>query len=123
MPLHPGVGHAALEIFSRCAGKTNQRGSYTNKEGNGHDSAANLLLNCLYEGKYLYSASSTQQFSDIGLLIFTMSTTSDGTTENQCNQKKEEKLSGKNEEPYHTTITWLRTLLSFEILGRYTAHA
>ena len=27
-----------------------------------------------------------------------------------------EKLSEKNEEPYHTTITWIRTLLSFEIL-------
>ena len=27
-----------------------------------------------------------------------------------------EKLSKKNEEPYHTTITWIRTLLSFQIL-------
>ena len=27
-----------------------------------------------------------------------------------------EKLSEKNEEPYHITITWIRTLLSFEIL-------
>ena len=27
-----------------------------------------------------------------------------------------EKLSKKNEEPYHITITWIRTLLSFEIL-------
>ena len=27
-----------------------------------------------------------------------------------------EKLSGKNEEPYHITITWIKTLLSFEIL-------
>ena len=27
-----------------------------------------------------------------------------------------EKLSQKNEEPYHITITWIRTLLSFEIL-------
>ena len=27
-----------------------------------------------------------------------------------------EKLSEKNEEPYHVTITWIRTLLSFEIL-------
>ena len=27
-----------------------------------------------------------------------------------------EKLSENNEEPYHTTITWIRTLLSFEIL-------
>ena len=27
-----------------------------------------------------------------------------------------EKLSEKNEEPYHMTITWIRTLLSFEIL-------
>ena len=26
------------------------------------------------------------------------------------------KLSEKNEEPYHITITWIRTLLSFEIL-------
>ena len=25
-----------------------------------------------------------------------------------------EKLSEKNEEPYHNTITWIRTLLSFE---------
>ena len=25
-----------------------------------------------------------------------------------------EKLSEKNEEPYHITITWIRTLLSFE---------
>ena len=25
-------------------------------------------------------------------------------------------LSEKNEEPYHITITWIRTLLSFEIL-------
>ena len=28
-----------------------------------------------------------------------------------------EKLSEKNEEPYHITITWIRTLLSFEILN------
>ena len=27
-----------------------------------------------------------------------------------------EKLSEKNEEPYHITVTWIRTLLSFEIL-------
>ena len=27
-----------------------------------------------------------------------------------------EELSEKNEEPYHITITWIRTLLSFEIL-------
>ena len=27
-----------------------------------------------------------------------------------------EKLSEKNEEPYHITITWIRILLSFEIL-------
>ena len=27
-----------------------------------------------------------------------------------------ENLSEKNEEPYHITITWIRTLLSFEIL-------
>ena len=27
-----------------------------------------------------------------------------------------EKLSKKNEEPYHITITWIRTLHSFEIL-------
>ena len=27
-----------------------------------------------------------------------------------------EKLSEKNEEPYHITITWIKTLLSFEIL-------
>ena len=27
-----------------------------------------------------------------------------------------EKLSEKNDEPYHITITWIRTLLSFEIL-------
>ena len=27
-----------------------------------------------------------------------------------------EKLSQKNEEPYHITITWIRTLLSFAIL-------
>ena len=27
-----------------------------------------------------------------------------------------EKLLEKNEEPYHITITWIRTLLSFEIL-------
>ena len=27
-----------------------------------------------------------------------------------------EKLSEKNEDPYHVTITWIRTLLSFEIL-------
>ena len=27
-----------------------------------------------------------------------------------------EKLSEKNEEPYHITITWIRTLLSFETL-------
>lgn len=105
----------AGDLFALCW-KNKSKGSYTNKEGNGHDNAANLLLNCLYEGKYLYSTSSTQQFSDIDLLIFTMSTTSDGTTENQCNKKKEEKLSEKNEEPYHTTITWIRTLLFFEIL-------
>ena len=27
-----------------------------------------------------------------------------------------EKSSEKNEEPYHITITWIRTLLSFEVL-------
>ena len=27
-----------------------------------------------------------------------------------------EKLSEKNEEPYHIPITWIRTLLSFEVL-------
>ena len=27
-----------------------------------------------------------------------------------------EKLSEKNEEPFHITITWIRTLLSFEIV-------
>ena len=27
-----------------------------------------------------------------------------------------EKLSEKNEEPYHISVTWIRTLLSFEIL-------
>ena len=27
-----------------------------------------------------------------------------------------EKLSEKNEEPYHITISWIRTLLSFEML-------
>ena len=31
-----------------------------------------------------------------------------------------EKLSEKNDEPYHITITWIRTLLSFEILRSYT---
>ena len=30
-----------------------------------------------------------------------------------------EKLSEKNEEPYHITITWIRTLLSFEILRTF----
>ena len=31
-----------------------------------------------------------------------------------------EKLSEKNEKPYKITITWIKTLLSFEIYGRYT---
>ena len=31
-----------------------------------------------------------------------------------------EKLSEKNDEPYHITITWIRALLSFEILRSYT---
>ena len=31
-------------------------------------------------------------------------------------KRLDEKLSEKNEEPYHITITWIRTLLSFEIL-------
>ena len=37
----------------------------------------------------------------------------------ECNcflKRLAEKLSEKNEEPYHITITWIRTLLSFEIL-------
>ena len=36
-----------------------------------------------------------------------------------CNcflKRLSEKLSEKNEEPYHTTITWIRTLLSFAIV-------
>ena len=33
------------------------------------------------------------------------------------------KLSEKNEEPYHITITWIRTLLSFEILRSVNTHA
>ena len=36
-----------------------------------------------------------------------------------CNcflQRLAEKLSEKNEEPYYITITWIRTLLSFETL-------
>ena len=33
-----------------------------------------------------------------------------------------EKLSEKNEEPDHITITWIKTLLSFEIL-RLATHA
>ena len=31
-----------------------------------------------------------------------------------------EKFSEKNDEPYHITITWIRALLSFEILRSYT---
>ena len=34
-----------------------------------------------------------------------------------------EKLSEKNEEPYHITITWIRTLLSFEILRLVNTYA
>ena len=37
----------------------------------------------------------------------------------ECNcflKRLAEKLSEKNEEPYHITITWIKTLLSFEIL-------
>ncbi|CAH3033424.1 unnamed protein product [Porites lobata] len=33
-----------------------------------------------------------------------------------------EKLSEKNEEPYHITITWIRTLLSFEIIRGFRDH-
>ena len=33
-----------------------------------------------------------------------------------------EKLSEKNEEPYHITITWIRTLLSFEIWRSVSTH-
>ena len=42
-----------------------------------------------------------------------------GGMEADCNcflKRLTEKLSEKNEEPYHITITWIRTLLSFEIL-------
>ena len=41
-----------------------------------------------------------------------------GGMEADCNcflKRLAEKLSEKNEEPYHITITWIRTLLSFEI--------
>ena len=37
----------------------------------------------------------------------------------ECNcflKRQAKKLSEKNEEPYHITITWIRTLLSFEIV-------
>ena len=37
----------------------------------------------------------------------------------ECNcflKRQAEKLSEKNEQPYRITITWIRTLLSFEIL-------
>ena len=43
----------------------------------------------------------------------------DGRVGADCNcflKRLAEKLSEKNEEPYHITITWIRTLLSFEIL-------
>ena len=43
----------------------------------------------------------------------------DGGMGADCNcflKRLAEKLSEKNEEPYHITITWIRTLLSFEIL-------
>ena len=33
-----------------------------------------------------------------------------------------EKLSEKNEEPYHITVTWIRTLLSFEIIRLVHMH-
>ena len=35
---------------------------------------------------------------------------------NKNNNNNNEKISEKNEEPYHITITWIRTMLSFEIL-------
>ena len=37
----------------------------------------------------------------------------------ECNcfvKRLAEKLSEKNDESYHTTVTWIRTLLSFDIL-------
>ena len=43
----------------------------------------------------------------------------DGRMGADCNcflKRLVEKLSEKNEEPYHITITWIRTLLSFEVL-------
>ena len=43
----------------------------------------------------------------------------DGRMGADCNcflKRLVEKLSQKNEEPYHITITWIGTLLSFEIL-------
>ena len=43
----------------------------------------------------------------------------DGRMGADCNcflKRLVEKLSEKNEEPYHITITWIGTLLSFEIL-------
>ena len=33
------------------------------------------------------------------------------------------KLSEKNEEPYHISITWIRTLISLEILRSVNTHA
>ena len=43
----------------------------------------------------------------------------DGGVGADCNcflKRLAEKLSEKNEEPYHITISWIRKLLSFEIL-------
>ena len=42
-----------------------------------------------------------------------------GEMEAECNcflKRQAKKLSEKNEEPYHITITWIRTLLAFEIV-------
>ena len=39
-----------------------------------------------------------------------------GEMEAECNcslKRQAKKLSEKNEEPYHITITWIRTLLAF----------
>ena len=53
------------------------------------------------------------------IIIITIITITD------CNcflKRLTEKLSEKNEEPYHITITWIRTSLSFEILRSVLMH-
>ena len=92
------------------------RGTHVNSKCNQGKATSTILKEQEEEKKRKYQ----QRVLDVEMGSFTplVFETNDGTGAD-CNcflKRLAEKLSEKNEEPYHITITWIRTLLSFEIL-------